>query len=190
MLGSIILIASVDRSSTELCDRPCRACWADSVGGARRLRKMHLHCPRSRPRQRCRQRAKACPTCGPLAPRWHRRRRPRRSRTRPQRLPRPVHRRASSSWARCAANPPPRKDRPSRSTRLQPFRQLRYSDKDRDRRIRQWKAEPADAAFMLQNTRHIHGFYGASSMERLPVETALAAQTRAFKAIGRAGGGS
>ena len=46
-------------------------------------------------------------------------------------------------------------------------------------------AEPADAAFMLENTKGIHGFYGASSMERLPVETALTAQTRAFKTIGR-----
>ena len=49
-------------------------------------------------------------------------------------------------------------------------------------------AQPADAAFVLQNTKHIHGFYGASSMERLPVETALTDQTRAFKAIGRRGG--
>ena len=51
-------------------------------------------------------------------------------------------------------------------------------------------AEPADAAFMLENTKGIHGFYGASSMERLPVETALTAQTRAFKALGRTGGGA
>ena len=51
-------------------------------------------------------------------------------------------------------------------------------------------AEPADAAFMLKTTKGIHGFYGASSMERLPVETALTAQTRAFKALGRRGGGT
>ena len=51
-------------------------------------------------------------------------------------------------------------------------------------------AEPADAALVLENTTHIHGFYGASSMERLPVETALTAQTRAFKALGRKGGGA
>jgi predicted TIM-barrel enzyme len=31
---------------------------------------------------------------------------------------------------------------------------------------------------------HCHGFYGASSMERLPTEEALTAQVRAFKAIG------
>ena len=42
-------------------------------------------------------------------------------------------------------------------------------------------AEPADAEFMLRNTKNIHGFYGASSMERLPVESALTEQTRAFK---------
>ena len=46
-------------------------------------------------------------------------------------------------------------------------------------------AEPADASFMMQNTRTCHGFYGASSMERLPVELAIANQTRAFKAIKR-----
>jgi predicted TIM-barrel enzyme len=51
-------------------------------------------------------------------------------------------------------------------------------------------AEPADAAFVMQNTRHCHGFYGASSMERLPVETAIRDQTRAFKAIGRHGAGT
>jgi predicted TIM-barrel enzyme len=45
-------------------------------------------------------------------------------------------------------------------------------------------AEPADAEFMLRHARHCHGFYGASSMERLPTEIALTEQTRKFKAIG------
>ena len=45
-------------------------------------------------------------------------------------------------------------------------------------------ADPADADFILKNTRHCHGFYGASSMERLPVERALTDQVRKFKAIG------
>ncbi len=44
-------------------------------------------------------------------------------------------------------------------------------------------AMPDDAAFVLQNARGVNGFYGASSMERLPVEQALKAQTEAFKAI-------
>jgi len=44
-------------------------------------------------------------------------------------------------------------------------------------------ASPEDAAYVLKHTTNIHGFYGASSMERLPAETALTAQTRAFKAI-------
>jgi predicted TIM-barrel enzyme len=44
-------------------------------------------------------------------------------------------------------------------------------------------AMPEDAAFMLTNCAHCHGFYGASSMERLPVETALTEQTRRFKGI-------
>lgn len=46
-------------------------------------------------------------------------------------------------------------------------------------------AEPADAEFILKNCPGCHGFYGASSMERLPVERALIEQTRRFKAIGR-----
>jgi predicted TIM-barrel enzyme len=46
-------------------------------------------------------------------------------------------------------------------------------------------AQPADAEFILKNTRHCHGFYGASSMERLPVEVAIRDQTRAFKTISR-----
>ena len=45
-------------------------------------------------------------------------------------------------------------------------------------------AEPDDAAFILKNTSNIHGFFGASSMERLPVETALTQQTKRFKQIG------
>ena len=39
------------------------------------------------------------------------------------------------------------------------------------------------AEFILAETRNCHGFYGASSMERLPVETALTEQTRRFKRI-------
>src|SRR5215475_10888018 len=45
-------------------------------------------------------------------------------------------------------------------------------------------ADPADADFIMKNTRYCHGFYGASSMERLPVERALTEQVRKFKAIG------
>ncbi|MEQ9570462.1 MAG: phosphoenolpyruvate hydrolase family protein, partial [Nitratireductor sp.] len=44
-------------------------------------------------------------------------------------------------------------------------------------------AMPEDAQYVLGKTQSCHGFYGASSMERLPVETALAEQTRRFKAI-------
>ena len=42
---------------------------------------------------------------------------------------------------------------------------------------------PADAQFILSNTKNCHGFYGASSMERLPTEIALVEQTKAFKAL-------
>jgi predicted TIM-barrel enzyme len=44
-------------------------------------------------------------------------------------------------------------------------------------------ATPEDAGYILRNTKGCHGFYGASSMERLPTEVALTAQTRAFKRI-------
>ena len=46
-------------------------------------------------------------------------------------------------------------------------------------------ARPEDAQFVMNHTRHCHGFYGASSMERLPVEAALTEQTRRFKQIVR-----
>ena len=42
---------------------------------------------------------------------------------------------------------------------------------------------PEDAEYILKRTKNCHGFYGASSMERLPTEVALVAQTRAFKDI-------
>ena len=44
-------------------------------------------------------------------------------------------------------------------------------------------AMPADAEFVLKTAKVCHGFYGASSMERLPTEIALTEQTRAFKRI-------
>lgn len=42
---------------------------------------------------------------------------------------------------------------------------------------------PDDAQYVLKNTAGVHGFYGASSMERLPVETAIKEQMRKFKAM-------
>lgn len=42
-------------------------------------------------------------------------------------------------------------------------------------------AMPEDAQFILDRVKCVDGFYGASSMERLPVEEAIANQTRAFK---------
>ena len=44
-------------------------------------------------------------------------------------------------------------------------------------------ATPDDAAYILANCPSCHGFYGASSMERLPVETALTETTRRFTQI-------
>jgi predicted TIM-barrel enzyme len=46
-------------------------------------------------------------------------------------------------------------------------------------------AMPEDARFILDACPDCHGFYGASSMERLPTEIALTEQTRKFKEIGR-----
>ena len=42
---------------------------------------------------------------------------------------------------------------------------------------------PEDAEYVLQQTDGVDGFYGASSMERLPVETAMVAHIRKFKQI-------
>lgn len=44
-------------------------------------------------------------------------------------------------------------------------------------------AMPEDAEYILHRTKNVHGFYGASSMERLPVETAITDQVKKFKEI-------
>lgn len=44
-------------------------------------------------------------------------------------------------------------------------------------------ASVEDATHVLSKTRGVHGFFGASSMERLPVETAIKDNTAAFKNI-------
>ncbi len=46
-------------------------------------------------------------------------------------------------------------------------------------------AMPEDAQYILSRCPGCHGFYGASSMERLPAETALTEQARRFKALRR-----
>ena len=46
-------------------------------------------------------------------------------------------------------------------------------------------ATPEDAQFILQHCPGCHGFYGASSMERLPTEVALTETTRRFTQITR-----
>jgi len=42
---------------------------------------------------------------------------------------------------------------------------------------------PEDAEYVLSKTKGIHGFYGASSMERLPTEVAIREQMQKFKSI-------
>ncbi|MFE6668148.1 phosphoenolpyruvate hydrolase family protein [Streptomyces sp. NPDC057697] len=44
-------------------------------------------------------------------------------------------------------------------------------------------AEPEDARYVLDRTSGIAGFFGASSMERLPTERAITEQARAFKSL-------
>ena len=44
-------------------------------------------------------------------------------------------------------------------------------------------SEPEDAAYILKNTQGIAGFFGASSVERLPTEIAITEQVRQFKGI-------
>lgn len=46
-------------------------------------------------------------------------------------------------------------------------------------------AEPEDAAYVLGRTRGVAGFFGASSVERLPTEVAITEQVRKFKDIPR-----
>ena len=44
-------------------------------------------------------------------------------------------------------------------------------------------ATPDDVSYVLANSVHCNGFYGASSMERLPTEIALTAHIKTFKSI-------
>jgi predicted TIM-barrel enzyme len=44
-------------------------------------------------------------------------------------------------------------------------------------------AEPEDAAYVLERTDGVVGFFGASSMERLPTEVAMTENMRRFKAL-------
>jgi predicted TIM-barrel enzyme len=46
-------------------------------------------------------------------------------------------------------------------------------------------AEPEDAAYVLARTHGVVGFFGASSMERLPTEVAITENARRFKQIGK-----
>ncbi|KAI1432761.1 TIM-barrel-protein domain-containing protein [Xylaria sp. CBS 124048] len=44
-------------------------------------------------------------------------------------------------------------------------------------------AEAKDAEYVLERTKGVHGFFGASSMERIPVETAVKENLERFKEI-------
>lgn len=44
-------------------------------------------------------------------------------------------------------------------------------------------AEPEDATYIMEHTRGVVGFFGASSMERLPTEVAITENARRFKQI-------
>jgi predicted TIM-barrel enzyme len=48
-------------------------------------------------------------------------------------------------------------------------------------------AEPDDAAYVLANTRGVAGFFGASSIERLPTEVAITECARRFKGLSVSG---
>lgn len=45
-------------------------------------------------------------------------------------------------------------------------------------------AKPEDARYVLERVEGVHGFFGASSMERLPVEEAIVGVTKEFKGVG------
>lgn len=51
-------------------------------------------------------------------------------------------------------------------------------------------AEPEDAAYVLERTTGVAGFFGASSMERLPTEVAITETVRRFKSLAPSAGGS
>jgi predicted TIM-barrel enzyme len=44
-------------------------------------------------------------------------------------------------------------------------------------------SEPDDAQFIMSNTEGVHGFFGASSVERLPAERAITDQVKQFKTL-------
>ena len=44
-------------------------------------------------------------------------------------------------------------------------------------------SSPEEAKYVLKNTKGVHGFYGASSLERLPVEQAITATVQEYKSI-------
>ncbi|NHN34634.1 phosphoenolpyruvate hydrolase family protein [Paenibacillus agricola] len=44
-------------------------------------------------------------------------------------------------------------------------------------------SDPEDAAYVLQRTKGVAGFFGASSIERLPTEVAITEQVRKFKEV-------
>jgi predicted TIM-barrel enzyme len=48
-------------------------------------------------------------------------------------------------------------------------------------------AEPEDAQYVLERTDGVVGFFGASSIERLPTEVAIREQTEKFKAVSLGG---
>ena len=45
-------------------------------------------------------------------------------------------------------------------------------------------ALPEDVAYVLEHSEHCNGFYGASSMERLPTEVAITEHVRRYKNLG------
>jgi predicted TIM-barrel enzyme len=45
-------------------------------------------------------------------------------------------------------------------------------------------AMPEDVSYVLEHSEHCNGFYGASSMERLPTEVAITAHVRRYKNLG------
>lgn len=44
-------------------------------------------------------------------------------------------------------------------------------------------SEPGEAEYVLKRTEGVHGFYGASSLERLPVEQAITGTVKQYKTI-------
>ena len=110
------------------------------------------------------------------------------TRTKPSRWPRQAQTSSSPTWAsrraaRSARGPRGRSTTASGASQADPRRRSQVRSDIIVLCHGGPIAEPDDAAYVLGRTTGIAGFFGASSMERLPTEKAIAGTMRQFKQI-------